>query len=167
MLSCAVKVKTRKNVINRISESLPVAMEEVMKSGQEEALRNKKGNKEKELIPYEITSQKDNTIGRLYTDFEHAPFLEFGMGNKADGTLPHIGKTATFKASGMTYWYLPKAVADAKGREFSPQRLININGELYIMYATKPYPFMRPTAFYLEDKAIKIIAEQIRKQLRS
>lgn len=166
MLSCSVKVKSNTKVIDSINNALPKAMKEIMEAGQAEALNKKRGNKDKTLILYEINSQKDNVSGRLYTDFDHAPFLEYGTGTKADGTLPHIGKTATFKASGMRYWYLPKEVADAKGKEFSPQRLININGELfYLMFATKPYPFMRPTAFYLEDNAIKILAEQIKKEL--
>lgn len=168
MLSCKVKVKTKNNVVNRINQALPKAMEKVMESGQEEALKNKRGSKDKGIIPYEIKTQKDIVIGRLYTDFEHAPFLEYGTGDKADGTLPHIGHTSTFKASGMKYWYLPKELADVKGKEFTPQRIIVIDGkQFYLMFATKPYPFMRPTAFFLEDKAIKILAEQIEKQLRS
>lgn len=168
MFNCKVKVKTNTKLLDKISESLVPAMEKVLESGQEEAFKNKRGSKEKSLIPYELKSAKDSVTGRLYTDFDYAPFLEFGTGIKADGTLPHIGHTATFKNSGMRYWYLPKELADAKGKEFAPQRIITIDGQqFYLMFATKPYPFMRPTAFYLEDKAKKILSEEINKQLRS
>ena len=168
MLKCSIKIKNNSNIIKKIDNALPIAIEAVMKIGQEEALKNKHGNKDSDLITYDITSNKKEVIGCLHTNFEHAPFLEFGTGTKADGTLPHIGHTKTFKDSGMRYWYMPKELADAKGKEFSPQRLIIIDGkEYYIMYATKPYPFMRPTAFYLEDKAIKILADEIKKKLRS
>lgn len=169
MFNCSVKVKdSKKNIIDKINKSLPEAMEVVMQYAQEYALKNKKGNKDTSLIPYEIKSDAKGTTGRLYTNFEHAPFLEYGTGIKADGTLPHIGKTKKFIESGMKIWYLPKSVADAKGREFSPQRLININGELYyVMFATQPYPFMRPTAFNLESEAINILASEIAKRIGS
>lgn len=168
MFKSSIKVKgSKKDIINKISNSLPVAMEKVMQYAQEEALKQKRGSKDSDLIPYEIINNNKEVIGRLYTNFDYAPFLEYGTGIKADGTLPHIGKTKKFVESGMRIWYLPKALADAKGREFSPQRIINIGGEeFYIMYATEPFPFMRPTAFLLEDNAIKILADEIIKQLK-
>lgn len=171
MFKCSIKVKQRTNNIDKtmdkISNALPAAIESAMKKGQEEALNNKRGSKDINLIPYEVNSGKDEAIGKLYTNFDYAPFLEYGTGVKSDGTLPHIGKTKTFLESGMRYWYMPKELADAKGKEFNPQRIIEIDGkEFYLMFATQPYPFMRPTAFMLEDKARNIVAEEIRKRLK-
>lgn len=168
MLKSSVKEKSqKKDVLESLNKLLPNAMEEVLKNGQQIALKNKRGNKEQSLIQYEIQNTKDGVKGRIFTTFNYAPFLEYGTGIKSDGTLPHIGVTKTFKESGMRYWFMPKAIADRKGMAINASRLINIKGELfYIMYATQAYPFMRPTAFELETLASKIMAEYLKKNLR-
>lgn len=166
MLSTSIKVKNNyKKVINKLEKSYPIAMEQLMLYAKEIALKNKRGNKDEDSILFEITVTNNCITGRLYTNFDYAMFLEYGTGTKAE--MPHIGTTETFIKSGYRYWFLPKEVADSKGKEFSPQRLINIKGKLfYIMFSTQPFPFMRPTAFELENKAVKIFAEEIVKQLR-
>ena len=93
--------------------------------------------------------------------FSYAPFLEFGTGTKAE--LPHIGKTKTFIASGYRYWFLP---VDKVDKKFSPERVINIDGELfYIMFATQPYPFMRPASFTSRQENADLVNERIGKFL--
>lgn len=166
MLSCQIKRKrTNKDIIKQIESTIPNAMREVMEHAQKVALKHKRGSKDSNLILFEIIIKDKEVTGRLYTNFDFALFLEYGTGTEAE--MPHIGHTETFKKSGYTYWFLPKEVADSRGAEFSPQRLVNIQGKLfYIMYATKPYPFMRPTAFDLEDSAIKIFVEALRKGLK-
>lgn len=167
MLSLSVKTKTNYKVLRNLENSMPYAIEQVMKYAQEKALQKKRGSKDKNNILFEITIDKGIVTGRLYTNFDWALFLEYGTGNKSDGTMPHIGHTATFHASGMTYWFLPKSVADAHGKEFTPQRLINIDGELfYIMFASRPYPFMRPTAFELEKDAVRVFANALKEKIR-
>jgi len=165
MFSASIKVKDKtKNIINNLEKSYQIAMENLMKTAKEIALRNKHGSKDEDSILFEITVTKDSITGRLYTNFDYAMFLEYGTGTEAE--MPHIGHTETFINSGYRYWFLPKEVADAKGKEFNPQRLINIKGKLfYIMFSTKPFPFMRPTAFELEDKAAKMFAESIVEQI--
>ena len=167
MLSTTVEVKSSKNdVLSRIEKALPVALEKVLQEGQKIALNNKRGNKDADLIQYSIKIGKGEVEGRIYTTFNYAPFLEYGTGNKSDGSLPHIGKTKTFFNSGMQYWYLPKRIAESSGMSFNPNRLIKIKGEeFYIMYATQPYPFMRPTAFELETKATETIKQELLKHL--
>lgn len=151
-----------KSIIKDVEKKLPSAMEVLMEFAKKEALKNKRGDKDSSLILFEITAKNREVTGRLYTNFDYALFLEYGTGTKAE--MPHIGHTETFKESGYTYWYLPKDIADAKGLDFSSSRLINIKGELfYIMYATQPYPYMRPTAFELENSAAKIFADALRK----
>lgn len=166
MLSCQIKRKSKyKEITKAIENSIPIAMEEVMRYAQKLALQNKRGSKDTDSILFEITSNNGVVMGRLYTNFDYAMFLEYGTGTEAE--MPHIGHTETFIKSGYRYWFLPKEVADSKGKEFAPQRLINIDGKLfYMMFATKPFPFMRPTAFDLEDNAVKIFANAIRKELR-
>ena len=99
------------NLITGLVNSSKLGMEDALKNTQEHALKNKRGAKDKRLIPVEIVDfSKEKIIGRVHTDknlFSFAPFLEFGTGIKADGTLPHIGKTKTFIASGYRYWLLP------------------------------------------------------------
>ena len=166
MLKCKVTLKSKnKKYLRNLESKLPNAMEKLMQYAKEVALKNKKGNKDNDSILFEITVEGKEVKGRLYTNFDYAMFLEYGTGTKAE--MPHIGTTKTFLESGYRYWFLPKEVADSKGRQFSPQRLININGQLfYIMYATQPHPFMRPTAFELENKATSIFAQALVKELR-
>lgn len=166
MYSCTIKRKSySKRIINSIEKALPTTMETVMKHAKEIALKNKRGSKDENSILFELNVTNFGIEGKLYTNFDYAMFLEYGTGTEAE--LPHIGHTETFLKSGFKYWFLPKSIADEKGKEFAPQRLINIEGELfYIMFATKPYPFMRPTAFELEDSAVKIFASAMAKELR-
>lgn len=152
-------------VIKEMPKRTEIGMKNALGNVQEKALANKRGNKDKRLIPIEIVDVNSKQIvGRVYTDkdlFSHAPFLEFGTGTKAE--LEHIGKTATFIASGYRYWLLP---VDKVDKQFSPDRIVNINGELfYLMFATKPYPFMRPASFSSRQESADYINEEIGKLL--
>lgn len=167
MFTCEIVRKSNtKKVISKIESKLPNAMEKLMQYAQEVALKHKRGEKGSDMILFEIFVENKEVKGRLYTNFDYALFLEYGTGIHAE--MPHIGQTKTFLESGYRYWFLPKEVADSKGKEFSPQRIINIKGkQFYIMFATKPYPFMRPTAFDLDNNATKVFADALRKEIRS
>ena len=126
----------------------------------EEALELKRGSHDKDLILAEQKEDGDTFIGRVYTNFPYATFLEYGTGVysefPAEGDNKHIGTTYTFHKSGMNYWYLP--VNKAKRKLNNEIVLIkkrdkagNLTGEkieCYLMFATEPFPFMRPTALY-------------------
>lgn len=158
--------KKLNNIAVKLPKTTKESMEELMKDGQKKALDKKRGRKDENMIPYEISSNKKEVIGKLHTDkdsFSHALFEEFGTGTKAE--MEHIGKTKTFIESGYKKWYLPK---DKAPRDFGDHRLIMIDGQLfYIMFPQSPKPFMRPTAFYLRDtakiKLCKGIKERINK----
>lgn len=151
-----------KKMFDDLRKDLFSSVESVMKYAQDLALKKKRGTKSEMLIPYEIKNEGNKIKARLYTNFDYALFLEYGTGTKAE--LDHIGHTKAFKESGYRYWFLPKAVADSRGAEFSPERLINIGGELfYIMFPTEPQPFMRPTATELEENIVKKIIEGMKK----
>ncbi len=166
MLTCQVKIKeNKKDIIKQLENQMPNAMEELLKHAQEIALKNKRGSKDKDNILIEITVTKDEVKGRLYTNFDFALFLEYGTGTLAE--MPHIGHTTIFKASGYTFWLLPKELADAKGKSFNSNRLVKVAGKLfYIMYPTQPFPFMRPTAFELENNAVNIFVKALKESLR-
>lgn len=162
--SFILKVKHKSNskeVIAEIVNNLPNIMERVMVVAQALALQNKRGSSDKNLILYEVQVTSDGIVGRLYTNFDYASFLEFGTGTKAE--LPHIGHTDTFKNSGYRIWFLPVE----KARKPLNNRVVTIEGtDFYMMFPTQPYPFMRPTAFMMEEKAKEIIAEELRSVLR-
>lgn len=174
MISVSVKRKSNYNkVLNNIESSMPYAIEEVMKYAQNLALKNKGGRQNKTMIPYTVETQNKVVIGRLYTDFNWALFYEYGTGQYAE--MPHIGKTAMFKYSNFYCWYAP---ADAVKKQYRDDEFIDINGEMFPMNAymngkkyvmvfqQKPHPFMRPTAFDLEDNATRIFANALREKLR-
>lgn len=150
-------------IIREMPKRAEIGVKNALENTQEKALSNKRGSKDKRMIPFEIVEASTNSvIGRVYTDkdlFSYAPFLEYGTGTKAE--KPHIGTTETFIKSGYRYWYLPVEKVD---RKFSPQRIININGQqYYIMYATQPYPFMRPASFSSRKENADCLNEEIGK----
>ena len=155
--------KKMEKLIKGFPERAKLGVEDALKNTQEKALDNKRGSKDESMIPIEFVDFDKNKItGRVYTDkdlFSYAPFLEFGTGTKAE--LEHIGTTKTFIASGYRYWFLP---VDKVDKRFSPERIINIGGELfYIMFATKPYPFMRPASFSSRQENADLVNERIGK----
>ncbi len=148
MYNCTIRRnKTKKEIYSVIENALPYAMEKVMEHGQSIALNSKVGSKNKDLIQYKIEKKGQYVEGKLFTNFKHSAFLEFGTGKLADGTLPHIGHTKTFFLSDMKYWWIPPDLSE--------------DGEWHLAFAQAPKPFMRPTAFELEDSAKEIIAKEI------
>lgn len=155
--------KKMAKLVKELPNRTKLGLEDSLKNTQEKALKNKRGSQDEKLIPIEIIDfNKNQVVGRVYTNkdlFSYAPFLEYGTGTKAE--LPHIGKTKTFIQSGFRYWFLP---VDKVDKKFSPERIININGELfYIMFATQPYPFMRPASASSRQESADLINERIGK----
>lgn len=158
--------KKMENLLSELPENTKLGVEEALKNTQKKALENKRGSKDKKMIPIEIVDfDKMKVVGRVYTDkdlFSYAPFLEFGTGTKAE--LDHIGTTKTFIESGYQYWLLP---VDKVDRKFAPERIINIKGNMfYIMYATRPYPFMRPASFSSRKESADLIKEKLELMLK-
>lgn len=157
--------KKMAKLVKELPNRTKLGLEDSLKNTQEKALKNKRGSQDEKLIPIEIIDfNKNQVVGRVYTNkdlFSYAPFLEYGTGTKAE--LPHIGKTKTFIESGFRYWFLPVEKVD---RQFSPQRIVVIDGkQFYLMFATKPYPFMRPASFSSRQENADLINERIGKLL--
>lgn len=153
--------KKMDNLVKKLPESAKLGVNDALKNTQETALKNKRGSRNEKLIPIEIVDfNKYEVVGRVYTNkdlFSYAPFLEYGTGTEAE--LPHIGKTKTFILSGFRYWFLPVEKVD---RQFSPERIINIDGSLfYLMFATRPYPFMRPASMSTRQENADLVNERI------
>lgn len=143
-----------------------LGINEAWENTQEKALQNKRGNKDKKMIPVEIVDfDKGKVVGRVYTDkelFSYASYLEYGTGTYA--RLPHIGKTFYFKKSGYTWWLLP--VDKAKNR-LNNKVIYSEKTQTYyyVMFATRPYPFMRPASFSSKRENVDILNEKIGKLL--
>lgn len=174
MLTCTIKKSKKVSIekkIQSLQNNLPKAMQKIMEHGQQTALDNKVGSKDKRLIPFIIEKDGDRFKGTLYTNFSFAPFLEYGTGAKAE--LPHIGKTRLFRFSGFECWYAPaeevkKQYSDRAGIEINLQWFpmnAYMNGKKYVMvFSQSPRPFMRPTAFELEKSAVDILKQELRKK---
>lgn len=174
MIKAKIKRKSHiKNFQQTLKEAVPEAIEEIMQYAQNEALSNKKGSKDKNMIVYEINYQNNTSEGRLYTTFDWALFLEYGTGTYAE--MPNIGTSKVFIESGFKFWYAP---ADSVEMNYTPTDFMVINGIFYPMIAEfngkiyvmvfeqKPRPYMRPTAFLLETKAVEIFVKTLKKTLR-
>lgn len=170
--------KKMERLEKKLLQTAKMGIEDSLENTREKALENKRGSKDKKLILTEIIDcSNGKVIGRVYTNkdsFSFAPFLEFGTGNKADGTLPHIGKTKMFNESGMQFWYAP---AESIKKQYEDGAYIEVAGEQIpmsamfggskytLVFATKPYPFMRPASFYARQETIDLMNERIGKLL--
>lgn len=158
--------KKMEDILKELPNSAKTGVEDALKNLQKKALDKKRGSKDEKMIPVEIVDfDKMKVVGRVYTDkdlFSYASFLEFGTGTKAE--LEHIGTTKTFIESGYQYWLLPVEKVD---RKFAPERMIKIKGNMfYIMYATRPYPFMRPASFSSRKENAELIKKKIAYMLK-
>lgn len=57
-------------------------------------------------IHMDVKKKTDSIEGRVYTNLEYAPYVEFGTGTKGNGTYPYKveGLTLTYKNKGWAYW---------------------------------------------------------------
>lgn len=149
-------------IVNNLATYTFDAVEKASEDTREYALNQKRGSKDDDFILKKLNKEAKQIIARVYTNFSYAPFLEYGTGIYAE--MPHIGKTKTFIESGYRYWYLP---VDKVEKNLNNQ-IISIKGEqFYVMHSTQPYPFMRPTAFYMKPKNIETIKNTLRERILS
>ncbi len=160
--------KKMETIIKKLPEATKMGVNDSLKNTQEKALKNKRGNKDKNLILIEfmdITTTR--IVGRVYTDrntFDYAPYLEFGTGTKLDptGPGPKPEHTQAYKDSNGAWWLLPVNKANKKLNN----KVVNIDGKLfYVMFATKPYPFMRPASFSSRQENADLVNERVGKLL--
>jgi hypothetical protein len=83
--------------------------------------------------------------GKVYTNLEYAPFVEFGTGIKGDGTYPY-----DIKGLSLTYasepWFIPADKIDSATAEKYHFRLIHgKDQDFYICYGQPAQPFMYPS----------------------
>ncbi len=174
MISVTIKTKSHtKKFQRKLEDGTSKALETLMKYAQDKALSYKKGSKNKNMILYEINYKNSESEGRLYTNFDWALFLEYGTGTYAE--MPNIGTSKVFIESGFKFWYAP---AKSVEKDYLPTDFMVVNGIFYpmmteingepyvIVFEQKPRPYMRPTAFILENEGIDLFVRELRKNLR-
>jgi len=164
------------NILKELPNATKRGLELASEDTRDLALENKRGSKNKDLIPIETKEEKKNIYkSRIHTDkdlFDWATFLEFGTGKYAE--LEHIGHTSTFKKSGYYFWYAP---ADKINKKYEEDEIFEYNDEHYplmttfngkkyvLVFSQKPHPFMRTAGFQNRQHNIDIINEEIGKAI--
>lgn len=165
------------NKLDKISNNLinytEIGIEKALNDSKTYALENKYGSKNQNLILIELTKKGQERIGKIYTNFSYALFLEYGTGRKAE--MPHIGQSTTFRKSGFYFWYAP---ADKVMKQYKDTDYFEFNGEMYPMNAfmngnkyvmvfeQEARPFMRPTVLYRHDLNLEEIKKAIKNGIR-
>jgi HK97 gp10 family phage protein len=108
-------------------------------------------------INTEVTEDNGKIIGRVYTNNNHAAYVEFGTGPKGQensGVLPaEIRAQITYKADG---WYIPADKIDPKDAEKYKFTKITIKGmDFYYSRGQAAQPYLYP-ALKNNEKTIKL-----------
>lgn len=92
--------------------------------------------------------------GRVYTNLEYAPYVEFGTGIKGDGTYPYKvdGLNLTYKSEP---WFIPASEIDeATAEKYHFKKVYGKDMDFYICYGQPAQPYMYP-ALKNNEKVIK------------
>jgi HK97 gp10 family phage protein len=105
-------------------------------------------------IKVSVKDRDTKIEGRVYTNLEYAPYVEFGTGIKGDGTYPYKveGLNLTYKGEP---WFIPVSEIDSETAEKYHFRLVHgKDQDYYICYGQEAQPFMYP-ALKNNEKVIK------------
>lgn len=151
---------------------------EVVKKGMGLAVKKVQGDA-KDLAPvdqgqlknsiYTKVEEKDKEVtGIVYTNVEHAPYVEFGTGPKgmaAPKDLPQeIANQLVYK-NGM--WWIHESQIDPNVAE--KYKFIRFETEQGVFYGThgqEPQPFMYPALKQNQDTILKYIADEIKLEIK-
>ena len=109
----------------------------------------------------------DKVQGRVYTNLEYAPYVEFGTGIKGDGTYPY-----KIKGVNLTYasspWFIPSSEISKKTAEkYHFKKIHGKDGNLYYMtYGQAAQPFMYPAIKNNRKQIETILMNGIRESLK-
>lgn len=105
-------------------------------------------------IKTKVKAVKDGVEGKVFTNKEYAPYVEFGTGIKGDGTYPYSikGLSLTYKSQP---WFIPVDDIDPRTAEKYHFQLVHGKDmDFYICYGQEAQPFMYP-ALKNNEKIIK------------
>jgi HK97 gp10 family phage protein len=102
-----------------------------------------------ESIHQEVRHNGAKTEGRVYTNLEYAPYVEFGTGIKGDGTYPYNieGLNLTYRSSPWVYR--------------------NEDGEYIYTTGQVAQPYMYPALKRHEKEIAKLLKTNVQTQLHS
>lgn len=120
-------------------------------------------------IKEEVKDVDANTIqGRVFTNLEHAPYVEFGTGpvgqaNNAD-LPPDLRSKITYRQDG---WWIHESQIDAATAEkYHFFKVETGEGVFYYTRGMKPQPYMYPAAQARKDDVPKVVATHLNKALQ-
>lgn len=118
---------------------------------------------------YTKVEEKDNEVtGIVYTNVEHAPYVEFGTGPKGMAASkdlpPEIESQLVYKND---MWWIHESQIDPRIAE--KYKFIKIETEQGVFYGThgqEPQPFMYPALKQNQEVILKYLADEIRLEIK-
>lgn len=109
----------------------------------------------------------DKTVeGRVYTNLEYAPYVEFGTGQKGDGTYPY--KIDGLNLEYETKWYIPVEKIDVEtANKYHFKKVFGKSGaEYYVCWGQKAQPYMYPALKDNEKTIKKMFKDAVKTKLK-
>lgn len=104
--------------------------------------------------------------GRVYTNKEYAPYVEFGTGRKGKGTYPY-----KIKGLNLTYedkWFIPASeISEKTAKKYHFKKIYGKDGAVYYLsYGQPAQPFMYPAIKNTRKQIERIATTGIKESLK-
>lgn len=153
-----------------VEKSLKTSILQATKNVQRDAkmLAPVKDGTLRNSIKAEVTEKKNKVIGRVYTNIQYAPYVEFGTGPVGEQSRSKLTEKVRnqiqFKQDG---WWIHESQIDAKTAElYKFLRIETVAGVFYYTEGQPPQPFLYPAAEQNKDKIGNIIKRKLQEDLR-
>ena len=120
-----------------------------------------------ESIHMEVKKLPDKIQGRVYTNLEYAPYVEFGTGIKGNGTYPY-----KIKGVNLTYknkaWFIPASkISEKTAEKYHFKKITGKGGTVFYMtYGQEAQPFMYPAIRRNRKKMKEMMSAGVKDSLR-
>lgn len=118
-------------------------------------------------IKMDYTETPIKVQGRVYTNLEYAPYVEFGTGIKGNGTYPHKIKGVSLTYSSSP-WFIPASeISEKTAEKYHFKKIYGKDGsEYYLSYGQPAQPFMYPAIKNTRKQIKRIATTGIRESLK-
>lgn len=162
------------NLLRRLKSIANVDLEEVVKTatvlvhGQAVMLAPVNNGLLRESIHMSVKKTDQEVIGRVYTNNEYAPYVEFGTGIRGNGTYKYNVKGLSLSYRNSP-WFIPaEKISDSTAEKYHFQKITFANGtSYYISYGQVAQPFMYPALDMNKDFINNSIAKGVKEALAS
>ena len=125
--------------------------------GQAKALAPDDNGLLRESIHMKVKNTGKAIEGRVYTNVEYAPYVEYGTGIKGDGTYPYRVEGLTLEYRDSAWYISADKISDKTAQKYHFKKVRGKGGkEYYECYGQKAQPYMYP-ALKENEKTIKQI----------